>query len=100
MKLDEDADQRRRDRMDRDLSRQIRRKLWRWIDDSLALYEMGDLPDSYAAAAIFTALINSLADGVVSMQVPTQPLLNALEGMIAAKQRDSEEKDADTATDE
>ena len=100
MKLDEDADQRRRDRMDRDLSRQIRRKLWNWIDDSLALYEMGDLPDSYAAAAIFTALINSVADGVVSMKVPLKPLLNALESMIAAKQRDQEEKDANTATDE
>jgi hypothetical protein len=82
------------DRMDEDLGRQIRSKLWRWISDSFDLYEMAELPSEWACSRIFTALLNALARGCVRFEVPPDMAVDALRSLMEIYQRRRDERAA------
>jgi len=53
--------------LERDIRRQIRRKLELWVDDSFDLYEMAELSPEMAIAVIMESLMRVTATMVVGM---------------------------------
>jgi len=53
--------------LERDIRRQIRRKLELWVDDSFDLYEMAELSPEMAIAVLMESLMRVTATIVVGM---------------------------------
>ena len=53
--------------LERDIRRQIRRKLELWVDDSFDLYEMAELSPEMAIAVLMESLMRVTATMVVGM---------------------------------
>ena len=82
--------------LEKDLRRQVRRKLELWVQDSFDLFEMAELSPLSAAAVIVESLMKTTATMIAGLtQMTGNEVGQMLRDMVEAKRRDIAEAEAE-----
>jgi len=82
--------------LEKDLRRQVRRKLELWVQDSFDLFEMAELSPLSAAAVIVESLMKTTATMIAGLtQMTGNEVGQMLYDLVEAKRRDIAEAEAE-----
>ena len=82
--------------LEKDLRRQVRRKLEMWVQDSFDLFEMAELSPLSAAAVIVESLMKTTATMIAGLtQMTGNEVGQMLYDLVEAKRRDIAEAEAE-----
>ena len=84
--------------LEKDLRRQVRRKLELWVQDSFDLFEMAELSPLSAAAVIVESLMKTTATMIAGLTTMTgNEVGQMLRDMVEVKRREIEEEQKKTS---